>query len=157
VRESPNHDSAEFQKTMRWYYPFAPRHPHQIKAWKKQNPRRLGTRAFLRELVRNHRWKAPSVNLLDTGGHIVQFPGIRPYPIDFKLKHYIVLSLEHAIQKYVKKSYDPKEIAGSHGWRATAREHEFHLPSQSQMRRYISDDELDASNPLTEHLLVQQN
>lgn len=157
VRESPDHDNAEFQKTMRWYYPFAPRHPHQIKAWKKQNSRWPGTRVFFRELIRNRRWKVPSVNLLDTGGHVVQFPGIRLYPVDFKLKHYIVLSLEHAIQKYVRKSFDPKEIAGAHGWRATAKEHEFRLPSQSQMRPYLSDDELDASNPLTEHLLVQQS
>jgi hypothetical protein len=88
---------------------------------------------------------------------VVHFRGIKPYPVDFKLKHYIVLSLEHAIQKYVKKSFDPKEIATSHGWRATAKAHEFLLPSQSQMRLYTSDDELDASNPLVEHLLVQQN
>ncbi|SCX49241.1 glycosyltransferase family 2 protein [Nitrosospira sp. Nsp1] len=155
VRESPDHDNAEFQETMRWYYPFAQRHPHRLNAWKKQSRRWPGTKAFLSELARNHR-PAPSVNLRDTGGHVVQFPGIHPYPVDFKLKHYIVLSLEHAIQKYVKKSFDPKEIAGSHGWRATAKEHEFLLPSQSQMRLYTSDDELDATNPLKEHLLVQQ-
>jgi hypothetical protein len=155
VRESPDHDNAEFQKTMRWYYPFAQRHPHRLNAWKKQSRRWPGTKGFLSELARNRR-TPPSVNLRDTGGHVVQFPGINPYPVDFKLKHYIVLSLEHAIQKYVKKSFDPKEIAGSHGWRATAKEHEFLLPSQSQMRLYTSDDELDADRPLKEHLLVQQ-
>ena len=157
VRESPDHDNAEFQKTMRWYYPFAQRHPHRLNAWKKQRRRWPGAKVLFSELARNHRWKVPSVNLRDSGGHVVQFHGIHPYPVDFKLKHYIVLSLEHAIQKYVKKSFDPKEIAGSHGWRATAKEHEFLLPSQSRMRLYKSDDELDASNPLTEHLLVQQN
>jgi hypothetical protein len=155
VRESPDHDNAEFQKTMRWYYPFAQRYPHRLNAWKKQSRRWPGTKAFLSELMRNHR-TAPSVNLRDSGGHAVQFPGIHPYPVDFKLKHYIVLSLEHAIQKYVKKSFDPKEIEGSHGWRATAKEHDFLLPSQSQMRLYTSDDELDATRPLKEHLLVQQ-
>jgi Glycosyltransferases involved in cell wall biogenesis len=155
VRESPDHDNAEFQKTMRWYYPFAQRYPHRLNAWKKQSRRWPGTKAFLSELMRNHR-TAPSVNLRDSGGHAVQFPGIHPYPVDFKLKHYIVLSLEHAIQKYVKKSFDPKEIDGSHGWRATAKEHDFLLPSQSQMRLYTSDDELDATRPLKEHLLVQQ-
>lgn len=157
VRESPDHDNAEFQKTMRWYYPFAQRHPHRLNAWKKQRRRWPGAKVLFSELAHNHRWKVPSVNLRDSGGHVVQFHGIHPYPVDFKLKHYIVLSLEHAIQKYVKKSFDPKEIAGSHGWRATAKEHEFLLPSQSRMRLYKSDDELDASNPLTEHLLVQQN
>ncbi|MBN9132067.1 MAG: glycosyltransferase family 2 protein [Nitrosospira multiformis] len=154
VRESSDHDNAEFQKTMRWYYPFAQRHPHRLNAWKKQNRRWPGMKAFLRELARNHRLP-PAVNLRDSGGHVIQFPGLKPYPVDFKLKHYIVLSLDHAIQKYVKKSYDPTET-GAHGWRATIKEHEFLLPSQSQMRLYTSDDELDPTNPLKEHLLVQQ-
>lgn len=157
VRESADHDNAEFQKTMRWYYPFGPRHPHRLNAWKKQPRRWPGAKTFMRELVRHHRWGSPSVNLLAKGGHVVQFPELLAYPVDFKLKHYIVLSLDHAIQKYVKKSFDPKEIAGSHGWRATAKEHEFFLPSQTQMRLYTSDDALDPTNPLSEHLLVQQN
>jgi hypothetical protein len=156
TRESPDHDNSDFQKTMRWYYPFGPRHPHRVNAWKKQPRRWLGAKAFLRELVRNHRWGTPSVNLHDTGGHLVQFPGIRLYPVDFKLKHYLVLSLNHAIQKYVKKTFDPKEIDGMHGWRATAKEHEYLLPSQSQMRLYTSDDDLDPTNPLTKQLLVPQ-
>lgn len=147
VREFPEHDNEDFQKTLRWYYPFAQRHPHRLNAWKKQPRRWPGIKAFARELVRNHRWGVPSVNLHDSGGHIVKFPGIHPYPVDFKLKHYIVLSLDHAIQKYVKKVFDPKEIAGAHGWRATAKEHEFLLPSQTQMLLYTSDDELDLSFP----------
>jgi hypothetical protein len=156
VHESPDHDNPDFQRTLRWYYPFAPRHPHRLSAWKKQARRWNGLGAFARELVRSHRWGVPSVDLHSSGGHLVRFPGIRPYPVDFKLKHYIVLSLDHAIEKYVRKAFDPKEIAGAHGWRATARECDFHLPSRSQMREYTSDDALDPSNPLTEHLLVRQ-
>ena len=155
VRESPDHDNDEFQKTMKWYYPYAQRHPHRLNAWKKQSPGWRGAKALMREIVRNGRLP-PSVNLHGTGGHIVNFPGINPYPVDFKLKHYIVLSLDHAIQKYVKKVFAPEEIAGSHGWRATAKEHDFLLPTQTQMRLYTSDDELDPSNPLKEHLLVKQ-
>lgn len=156
VRESPDHDNPDFQTSMRWYYPFAQRYPHRLNAWKKQPRRWPGIKPYLRELMRNHHWGVPSVNLRASGGHVVRFQGIRPYPVDFKLKHYIVLSLDHAIEKYVKKEFDPKEIEGSHGWRATAAEEDFLLPSQSQMRYYTSDDELDPSNPLTEHLLVQQ-
>lgn len=157
VRESPNHEHPDFQKTMHWYYPFGPRHPHRINAWKKQPRRWMGMKAFARELIKNHRFGPPSINLHASGGHLVDFPGIRPYPIDFKLKHYIVLSLDHAIQKYVKKSFDPKEISGMHGWRATATEYDFLLPSQSQMQLFTSDDELDANNPFSEHLIVQQS
>ena len=155
VRESSEHDNDRFQDTMKWYYPFAQRHPHRLNAWKKQPRSWRGPKALMREIVRNKRLP-PSVNLHNSGGHIVSFPGIRPYPVDFKLKHYIVLSLDHAIQKYVKKVYAPKEVESAHGWRATVQEHDFLLPSQSQMRLYTSDDELDPGNPLKEHLLVKQ-
>lgn len=157
VREHPQHDHAGFQQTMRWYYPFSPRHPHRLNAWKKQQRHWSGSRSFFREIFRHRRLGAPSVNLHETGGHVVHFPGIRVYPTDFKLKHYLVLSLDHAIQKYVKKSFDPKEVKGSHGWRATAEEHQFLLPSEQQMRKYISDDDLDPSEPLKEHLVVRQD
>jgi hypothetical protein len=156
VREAPDHDHADFQKTMRWYYPFAPRHPHRLNAWKRQARRWGGVKSVLRELVRNHRWGSPSVSLAASGGHIVEFPGIRPFPYDFKLKHYIVLSLDHAIRKYVKKAFEPKEVSNFHGWRATAREHDLLLPTRSQMRLYTSDDDLDPTNPLREHLLVRR-
>jgi glycosyltransferase involved in cell wall biosynthesis len=154
TRESSDHDNSDFQKTMQWYYPFSPRYPHRINAWKKQSRSLPSPKSFIREIVYNHRLGLPSVNLHSSGGHLVDFPNIRLYPVDFKMKHYIVLSLDHAIQKYVKKKFDPKEISGYHGWRATAKENEYLLPSQSQMRLYTSDDELDPSNPLTEHLLV---
>lgn len=155
VRESSEHDNDGFQDTMKWYYPFAQRHPHRLNTWKKQPRRWRGPKALMREIMCNKRLP-PSVNLHNSGGHIVNFPGIRPYPTDFKLKHYIVLSLDHAIQKYVKKVYAPKEVESAHGWRATVQEHDFLLPSQNQMRFYTSDDELDPSNPLKEHLLVKQ-
>ncbi len=136
VRESPEHDNAEFQKTMRWYYPFAQRHPHRLNAWKKQPRRWPGARRFLSELVHNRALGRSIRELARYRRTCDSIRGDQALPVDFKLKHYIVLSLEHAIQKYVKKAFDPKEIAGSHGWRATAKEHEFLLPSQSQMRSY---------------------
>lgn len=156
VRESSEHDHPDFQKTMRWYYPFGPRHPHRLNAWKKQPRRWTGVKEFARELIKYHRWGKPSINLTSSGGHIVNFPDLRLYPVDFILKHYIVLSMNHAVQKYVKKAFDQNEVSGMHGWRATAKEHDFLLPSQSQMRLFTSDAELDSSNPLKEHLIVNQ-
>ncbi len=156
VRESPNHDHAQFQHTMRWYYPFGPRHPHRLNAWKKQPRRWAGIKKFAHELMRNRRMGPASIDLQSSGGHVLSFPGIKPYPVDFKLKHYIVLSLDHAIQKYVKKTFEPKEVLGMHGWRATATAYDFLLPAQAQMRPFLSDAELDPSDPLTEHLIVQQ-
>ena len=157
IAESENHDHPDFQKTMIWYYPFAPRHPHRLNAWKKQPRRWPGLKKLLREIIKNHRFVAPSVNLIATGGHLVDFPNLKPYPIDFILKHYMMLSLDHAIQKYVKVTHDPKAAkAGMHGWRATANENDFILPLQTQMRLYTSDAELDATNPLKKHLIIQK-
>lgn len=155
VRESPDHDHAGFQETMRWYYPFAPRHPHRLNAWKKQPRSWPGLGPFLRDVRRQHRWGVPSVNLIASGGHAVKFPGIRAYPIDFKLKHYLVLSLDHAVEKYVKKDFASKEVSnGTHGWRATVEEHDLLIPSQAQMRHYVCDDQLDPSAPLRDHLIA---
>jgi hypothetical protein len=155
VRDSDDHDNDDFQKTMRWYYPFSPRYPHRLNAWKRQPRRWRGMKPFLRELIRHHRLGVPSIDLHSSGGHVVDFPGIRPYPIDFKLKHYIVLSLEQAIRKYVEKEFAPEEIENMHGWRASAKAHDFSLPSSQLMRLYSCDDELDPRDPLTEHLLVK--
>jgi hypothetical protein len=71
------------------------------------------------------------------------------------MRHYLVLSLEHAINKYVKKDFDPNEIEGSHGWRATATEHDFLLPSETELRLYIDDDHLDASFPERTHIIAR--
>lgn len=155
VRESDDHDSDCFQQSMRWYYPFGPRHPHRLNAWKKQPRRWIGLKPLIREWWNHHRLKTPSIDLHSSGGHVVYFPGIKPYPIDFKLKHYIVLSLNHAIQKYVDKDFEPREIHNLHGWRATARAQDFNLPSSNEMRLYLSDDALDSTNPRTEHILVK--
>lgn len=153
TKESPDHFSESFLETMRWYYPFAPRHPHRLNAWKKQTKKWQGVKPFLREVVKHKRWGVPSVDLTSTGGHVIDFAGINPYPVDFKMRHYLVLSLSHAITKYVKKEFDPDEIAGSHGWRATAKEHDFMLPSASELRIYTNDDELDASEPESMHFI----
>src|SRR5689334_18844958 len=36
TRESPDHDHPDYRRTMRWYYPFAPRPLHRVSAWKRQ-------------------------------------------------------------------------------------------------------------------------
>lgn len=156
TQESPDHNSADFVQTMRWYYPFGPRHPHRMNAWKKQPKKWTGLKPFLRELIRNKRWGTPSVDLVTSGGHIIQFDDLNAYPVDFKMRHYLVLSLEHAIKKYVTKDFDPAEIEGSHGWRATAKANDFQFPPEALLRVYSVDNELDASDPLKEHILVKK-
>lgn len=132
TRESPDHDHPRFQETMRWYYPHVPRAaPSQVKAWKRQ---------------------AERVSLAATGGHIVAFPGLRLYPKSFPMRHYIFLSVEHALEKWVHRRYDPAEVAaGWHRARAAIRPEQIMLPSERDIRYYVSDDRLDASDPLETH------
>ncbi len=132
TRESPDHDHPDFQKTMRWYYPFLPRFPHRLNAWKRQD--------------------AP-VELL-VGGHVVSFPGLRMPPSSLYMRHYMYLSEQHAHEKFVGRRYHADEVEkGWHRWRANVRPEHIQLPYERQLRRYEADHLLDPTNPLKHHLL----
>ncbi|MGC1852014.1 MAG: glycosyltransferase family 2 protein [Solirubrobacterales bacterium] len=126
TREEPDHDHPNFQHTLRTHYAFkTPRSPHQLKAWKA----------------------GPDVTLA-SGGHRVRFPGVRVYPRQFRMKHYLILSIPHAIEKYVERRYNPEEVkSGWHGWRATVKEADIRLPSRSELLVSPSDDDLIPSDP----------
>lgn len=131
VAESPNHDHPNFQETLRWYYPFQPFYPHRLTAWKRQ---------------------PGPVNLVEAAGHRVNFPGLRMSPELFKIKHYIGLSVPHLLEKYGQRRHPPEEIAkGWQGWRERLQPHQITLPSQADMRLYVSDEALDPSRPLQKH------
>ena len=133
TREAPDHDHPEFQKTMRWYYPFSPCYPHRLNAWKRQ---------------------AGRVDLVSKGGHVVDFPGISMYSRWFPMRHYLFLSVPHAIRKYVERRYDPREVEnGWHGARAAVRPEQIRLTTRNRLRRYRTDDLLDSTNPRASHQL----
>jgi glycosyltransferase involved in cell wall biosynthesis len=132
TREAPDHDHPRFQETMRWYYPFARTFPQRRNAWKQQPEK---------------------VDLARSGGHRVRFPGLRMYPESFKMRHYVFLSVPHALSKYINRKYDAAEVeSGMHRMRASLTPEKIKLPSQKELRPYTSDDELDPSNPLVQHL-----
>lgn len=132
TKESPEHDHPDFQKTMRWYYPFMLRYPYQIKAWKRQ---------------------PETINLTRGGGHRVEFPDLRLYPETFRMRHYQFLSLEQACVKYLQnKNYDPAEVKKNF-WRAWVIEERMQLPSESDLNVYTSDAELSISNPRVQHVI----
>lgn len=134
TRESPDHDHPEFQRTLRTYYPFQPSAKHQVNAWKANAAEDLG--------------------LARSGGHGLDFPGIRIDPEPLPMKHYLFLSPAHAVEKYVQRQHDPDELAsGWHGWRATLTENEIRLPNESELRVLGEDGVLDASNPRTRHVV----
>jgi glycosyltransferase involved in cell wall biosynthesis len=132
TRESPDHDNLDFQHTMLWYYPFLPEFPHRLNTWKRQDDR------------------------VQLGTHKVSFPGLRMAPQSLYLKHYLYLSRDHALEKFVARRYSSAEVAGGlHGWRARLQADQIELPSEAQLRRFTSDDALDSSEPLTRHLLAE--
>jgi hypothetical protein len=133
TQEQPDHDYPRFLETMRWYYPFSRIVPAQLNAWKRQ---------------------PGPVDLATSGGHAVHFPGRRAFPEPFPMRHYLFLSVPHAIEKYVQRSYDPDELAdGWHAARARLTAGRISLVPESALRLYRSDDLLDASDPWTAHPL----
>jgi len=134
TRESPDHDHPDYERTMRSYYPFLPSFPHRLNAWKKQ---------------------ARRVDLASSGGHRVQFAGLRMHPDSFPMRHYLYLSVAHAIRKHVDKSFSPAELAlGWHRARAALRAEKIVLQSERELRRYTGDHALDPANPLKKHPLL---
>jgi glycosyltransferase involved in cell wall biosynthesis len=133
TQEEPDHDHPNYLSTMRWYYPFTPTFPHRLNAWKRQPDR---------------------VDLASTGGHKVGFPGLRMYPESLIMRHYLFLSEAHAIRKFVQQAYAPEEVQrGWFGKRSMLRRDMITLPTQVQLRSFLSDEQLDASNPRKHHFL----
>lgn len=134
TRESPDHDHAEFQSTLRTYYPFRPMARHRVNAWRANDSENLG--------------------LASSGGHGLDFSGMRISPEEPPMKHYLFLSRAHAVEKYVQRKHDPDELAaGWHGWRETLAEDGIHLPGEADVRVELEEGELDPSNPRTRHFV----
>jgi glycosyltransferase involved in cell wall biosynthesis len=130
--ESPNHDHAEFEKTMEWYYYFAPAPNRLMRAWKKQ----------------------PAIDISSTGGHQIQAPEIKLYPVSFSMKHYLFLSREHAAQKYLSRRFDEAELKNNwHGWRARLTLAAIQLPIEKLLKRIKDNGTLDRSEPWMRHWL----
>ena len=133
TRECPDHDHPHFQRTMRRYYPFMPRAVDRLNAWKRQ---------------------AAPVDLVASGGHVVDFDGLRASPRSFPMRHYLYLSAEHASRKYLGRVYDASELRrGWHRRRAALRAEDIVLLADGDLREYTGDGELDSSNPFTRHPL----
>jgi len=135
TREEPDHDHADFQRTLRTYYAFCPSFPHQLKAWKAAD--------------------APQPNLVAKGGHLVAFRHLHMFPTSFPMRHYLFLSVPHAVEKYVERTYSENEVErGWHGWRATLRAEDIQLPSRAELRVAGPGEELDPSRARSHHIIA---
>jgi glycosyltransferase involved in cell wall biosynthesis len=123
---------AEYRQFMRNYYFFEPSHPRLMRAWKK-------TAGFDNSAA---------------GGHILQGTDIRIAPHDFQLRHYVMLSEEHAREKYLNRRFDPTDLAkGWHGNRLNIAASAFRVRASPVIRTLLHADssELDMTAPTTRH------
>jgi len=137
TREAPDHDHADFQRSLRTYYPFRPNSPHCVRALKKN---------------------AGPMEIAWSGGHHVRFATeSKLYPIPFRMRHYQFLSVAHAASKYPDRRFLEEEvqIRGWHGWRPGLRPEQVLLPGKDELKVTENDDDLDPSNPWTEHWLAK--
>jgi glycosyltransferase involved in cell wall biosynthesis len=133
TREEPDHDHPRFHDTLRTYYPLLPEFPHRLNAWKATVDLDLA-------------WK---------GGHQVRFAGLRMWPRSFLMKHYLFLSVPHAVEKYVERRFDGDEVkSGWHRWRDGLTAADIRLPGRAEVRATRSDADLDSSNPSRYHYLT---
>jgi len=79
-------------------------------------------------------WKRVSgLDSLLSGGHQLSGAKYSMYPTSHVLRHYIVLSSDHAKKKYLNRVYDPKDLEhGWHGNRLNFSEKNLELPQSSK-------------------------
>lgn len=132
--EAPDHDHPHFDRTMRSYYAFARFQPHRLNAFKRQDG---------------------PVELAWSGGHQVRFEGLRPAPVSLYMRHYLFLSRDHAIRKYIEhRPFAAHTVAaGWHSFRPRIRAEVITLPSSRTLLTYRGDRKLDGSAPRQTHVL----
>ena len=65
----------------------------------------------------------------------MRFSGLRIAPQWFRMRHYLFLSVPHAVRRYVEKRYDPAEVeAGWHDLRPRLRPEMIKLPAGASRR-----------------------
>jgi len=102
---------------------------------------------------RTNAWKShPQVDLHSFAGHKAIFPGFRVSPEPFILRHYMVLSRAHAIEKYAGRNFSASERAKSwHGDRASFRGDGFNFPSKDRLKKLEPRGDFDKSEPRKRH------
>lgn len=104
----------------------------------------------------NRAWKnGANFSIAQSGGHQLTGDGQRIFPENHVLRHYIVLSYEHAQKKYLNRKFDPVDLAmGWHCNRLKFSKENLIIPSPSVDRPYLKDlnkDGLSRSNPTPFH------
>jgi hypothetical protein len=138
TRRDERFENTDYVAAMRWYYHFRRGDLQHVKCWKNFGQ---------------------TIDLASSGGHRVQFDGQRVSPDKLALRHYIVLSYEHAVRKYCQRVFDAREVKekGWHRGRANLQPQQITLPDPAQLKHLGPDDQFDTSDPRSEHLLFGSN
>lgn len=122
----------DYNKEFKDYYYFAPQKHRLMRAWNRLQD------------FRN----------LASGGHRLNGKNINIAPESFILRHYIVLSYEHAVEKYTRRVFSECDLAkGWHGNRLNLTAKKLKLPDRNKLKRLDRWDNynLDNSDPKDSH------
>jgi glycosyltransferase involved in cell wall biosynthesis len=136
--ENDNFEHTDYVKEMKYYYFFEPAPMRRINAWAKTTE---------------------PIDIISSGGHRINFEGIKIFPENFILRHYIALSKEHIIRKYYsERIFSTEEITkrGWHGPRATFTPDKLTLPDKSILKE-VKNNVLDKSDIWTNHSFMEGN
>jgi glycosyltransferase involved in cell wall biosynthesis len=129
--EDESFEKKDYVDGMKYYYYFKPKELHRVNIWKNTGV---------------------PIDLASSGGHRVKFSDRQIYPQNFILRHYLLLSKRHIIEKYEKRRYSNVELKrGWHGKRAELKVENIQLPNIKILKKIPENKEWDLSDPLKKH------
>jgi glycosyltransferase involved in cell wall biosynthesis len=133
--ETERHEGGDYVQSMCHYFFFEPTPQRLIRAWRN----------------------AADIELANSGGHCASFVNRRIYPKNFVLRHYITLSMEHLLKKYLgERNYSAAEITkGWHSWRPRLAQELIRVPPAEQLFDIRSDQGWNRSTPHDKHLFLR--
>lgn len=125
-------EPADCKRELLDYYFFAPRENRLMRAWSRQH----------------------ALENVSSGGHLLAGEDLRLAPESFVLRHYIVLSQEHAIRKYAHRVFSAADLEkGWHDNRVNLEAARLMLPESASLEHLPNwqSVELDRSKPRALH------
>lgn len=125
-------EGPDFDRLIRHYYFYAPAPRRQMRSWKNR----------------------PGRTNLASGGHQLEGAGLRLYPENLVMRHFIALSADQFRRKYAHRIFPAEELArGWHANRTNIDINRIRLPARHLLKEWAVDDPstLDRSDPWTCH------
>ncbi len=128
-------EGKDYVREMQYYYFFEPHPLRRLNAWKK----------------------TANIDIHSNAGHRIEFAGQKIFPGSFILRHYIVLSKSHALEKYGSRVYS--KAALEKGWsleRAAFAPSSLNFPTKARLKR-LNGGNWDKSEPWVKHEFLTGN